>query len=42
MDKSYEDLLKENDRKDRIIEKLQKTVDDLVLEVKRLNKELRK
>ena len=49
MDKSYEDLLRENDllkkesdRKDRMIEKLQKTLDELVSEVRRLNKELRK
>ena len=56
MDRSYADLLagndllkKENDRKDRIIEKLQKTVEELqktveglTTEVKRLNNKLRK
>ena len=49
MDKSYADLLKENDllkkendKKDRIIEKLQKTVEELALKVKQLNNELRK
>ena len=49
MDKSYADLLKEidllkkeSDKKDGIIEKLQKTVEGLVSEVKQLNNELRK
>ena len=49
MDKSYADLLnemdllkKENNKKDRIIEKLQKTVEELALKVKQLNNELRK
>jgi hypothetical protein len=49
MDKSYADLLKENDllkkendKKDRIIEKLQKTVEELALKVKQLNNELHK
>jgi transposase len=49
MDKSYADLLKKNDllkkensRKDGVIEKLQKTVEELVSEVNRLSNELRK
>ena len=49
MDKSYADLLKEIDllkkgsnKKDTMIEKLRKTVEELVSEVKRLNNELRK
>ena len=35
-------LKKENNKKDRIIEKLQKTVEELASEVKQLNNELRK
>ena len=49
MDKSYADLLKEidllkkeSDKKDTMIEKFRKTVEELVSEVKRLNNELRK
>ena len=42
MDKSYADLLKENDLLKGTIQKLQETIDRLESEVKRINNELHK